>query len=389
MVIMLLMIILFLGVAAFTIDGLRIFIDRRSSQNAADASALAGALAICDGEDPVAPAAARAADNGFTDAPDHPIRISYPPASGPYAGDPTSIQVEIIAHTTGTFIRLFYSGVLESTSTAVARCDFHTVGSHAALFGGSLTCQNTVDWSGSDTLIQGDVHSNHDLHIGGHTNTIQGAVTFVASVDAPPGNVVYEPPPPANPRRVPIQSYPVDFSLRDFAPGGPVANAAEARGEYAHCDCRMDMNWLEDHGWYDPASDTLKAGLYYSSGTIVISANHLTSSGATLVSDGEITLSGSSHRIAPYAYGVLLFSGRDLSGNAQCNSPAIRLSGSQNIWSGLMFAPDGAIQLSGASSSTLDGSLIGYSLSLNGSNMLIRENRDYLPPRPPTVSLVE
>jgi len=388
-VIMLLLIIFLLGVAAFAIDGLRIFVDRRSGQNAADAAALAGALALCNGQDPIAPAAARAADNGYVDGPDHPVQISYPPTSGTFAGDPTYVQVSVVTQTTGSFIRLFYTGVLESTSTAIARCDFHTVGAHAALFGGSETCQNTIDWSGSDTLVQGDVHSNNDIHIGGHTNRIQGMTTYVTTIDAPPSNVSYDPLPPANPRQVPTEPYPVDFILSDFAPGGSIAAAAQARGEYAHCNCRMDLNWLESNGWYDPGTGTLKTGLYYASDSIVLSADDLVSSGTTMASPGRVTLSGSSHQLTPYAYGLLIFSGQNLSGNAKCSSPAVRLSGSQNIWSGLMYAPEGAIQISGASSSTFDGSLIGYSLSLNGSSILIRENPAYLPPRPPTVSLVE
>jgi hypothetical protein len=389
MVIMLLLIIFFLGVAAFTVDGLRVFVDRRGGQNAADAAALAGALAICDGQDPVAPAISRAADNGYVDSPDHPLRVSYPPASGPHAGDTTFIEVEVVTQTTGTFIRLFYTGQLVSTSTAVARCDFHTVGSHAALFGGSDSCQNTVDWSASDTLIRGDVHSNNDIHIGGHVNRVQGAVTYKASIDAPPGNVTYDPPPPANPTQVSYADYPVDFVLADFAPGGRLADAASMSGEYAHCDCRMTLNWLEDNGWYDPATHTLRQGLYYSSHSIDISADHLESSGATFASAGQITLSGSSHNLGPYVDGLLAFSGLDRSGSARCSAPAIRLSGSQNIWTGLMYSPTGAIQLSGATSSTLDGSLIGYTLALNGSNLLIQENPAYLRPRPPSVSLVQ
>jgi hypothetical protein len=151
----------------------------------------------------------------------------------------------------------------------------------------------------------------------------------------------------------------------------------------------MDLNWLESNGWFNPSTNTLKPALYYSTDSIVISSDNLVSSGATLATTGRITLSGSSQHIAPYAYGLVLFSGESLSGNSRCSSPAIRLSGSQNIWSGLMYAPEGAIQISGASSSTFDGSLIGYSLSLNGSSILIRENPAYLPPRPPTVSLIE
>jgi hypothetical protein len=388
-VIMLLLIILFLGVAGFTIDGLRIYLDRRSSQNAADAAVLAGALAICDGQDPIVAATARAADNGYTNSPDQPVRISRPPSSGRFAGDPDYIEVQIVTRTTGSFIRLFYTGILESTSSAIARCNFHRLVSHASLFGGAETCQNTVDWSASDVLVRGDVHSNADIHIGGHINRIEGVATYATTVDAPPGNVVYDPAPPNNPQQVPMEPYPVDFNLSDFAPGGSIAAAAQVRGEFAHCNCRMDVQWLEDHGWYNPTTHELKPGIYYSSDSIVVSADHVNSHGATFVSTGRISLSGSSHNLTPYAYGLLLFSGLAPSGNAACSTPAIRLSGSQNVWAGLMFAPAGAIQVSGASSSTFDGSLIGHTLSLNGSNLLIQENPEYLPPPPPSVSLVQ
>lgn len=389
MVIMLVLILLFLGVAAFVIDGLRIFVDRRGSQNAADAAALAGALAICDGSDPIGPALDRAASNGYLDGPGHPVRVSNPPSSGPYAGDSTYVEVQIVTETTGSFIRLFYQGSLQSTSTAVARCDFHTSGSHAAIFGGSETCQNTIDWSASNTLILGDVHSNHDIHIGGHVNSIQGKVTYVSSVDAPPGNVAYDPAPPANPFPTPPESYPIAYSLSDFAPGGSAAVAADGYGEYAHSNGRIDISWLRANGWYDPETGRLRPGLYYSSDSIDLNADHLEGSHVTFVSPGRITLSGSLHELSPYVDGLLLFSGMSRSGGSACSTPAIRLSGSQNVWSGVMFAPSGLIQISGASSSTFDGSLIGLTLALNGSSLLLEVNPAYLPPPSPTVSLVQ
>lgn len=389
MVIMLVLILLFLGVAAFVIDGLRIFIDRRGGQNAADASALAGALAICDGSDPIASAMNRAASNGYLDGPGHPVRVYNPPASGAYAGDPTYVEVEIVTQTTGSFIRLFYTGSLEATSTAIARCDFHTSGSNAAIFGGSETCQNTIDWSASNTLIRGDVHSNRDIHIGGHVNSIEGRVTYVSSVDAPPGNVAYDPAPPANPFPTPTESYPVAYALTDFAPGGSVAVAADGHGEYVHTQARMDINWLQAHGWFDPATGDLRPGLYYSDDSIDLSADHLKGSHVTFVSAGRITLSGSSHELTPYVDGLLLFSGMSRPGSSACSTPAVRLSGSQNVWSGVMFAPSGLIQISGASSTTFDGSLIGLTIALNGSSLLVQVNPAYLPPPSPSVSLVQ
>ncbi|MGA9531575.1 MAG: pilus assembly protein TadG-related protein [Anaerolineales bacterium] len=389
-VIMLMLVVLFLGIAGFSVDGMRVFLDRRGAQNAADSAALAGALAICGGADPVAPAIARAADNGFVDTSlNQGVQVSWPPLDGLFAGDPEYVEVAVRVQTEGALVRLFYDGALESTARAIGHCNFHRLGSNAALFGGARSCQNTIDWSGSNTVVNGNVHSNNDLHLSGQSSLIKGQVTYVTSVDAVPGKVTYEPAPPANPRQVLSQPYPVDFELESFSPGGVHASAAEQAGEYAQCDCRMNLGWLEDHGYFDANSHRLSSGLYYSSGTIDLDANDLIADGVTLVAQGGITVSGSRHRLSPYQDGLLLFSGLTSGGGAACNRPAIRLSGSDNRWNGLMYAPGGAIQLSGASTSTLSGSLIGYTLSLNGASILIEFDSAYLPPPPPTVGLAE
>jgi hypothetical protein len=389
-VIMLMLILLFLGIAGFSVDGMRVFLDRRGAQNAADSAALAGALAICDGADPLGPAIARAADNGYVDEhPDQTVRATWPPVQGRFAGDREYIDVTIRVRTEGMLVRLFYDGALESTARAIGHCNFHRIGSTAALFGGARSCQNTIDWGGSNTVVNGDVHSNNDLHLSGRASVIRGQTTYVTSVDTAPGRVTYDPPPPANPRQVSAQSYPVDFDLDSYAPGGTHSSPASAAGRYAHCDCRMNLGWLADHGFYDMHDHQLESGLYYSSESIDLDANDLVGAGVTFVAEGSISISGARHYLTPYQDGLLLFSGQSRGGGAACNQTAIRLSGSDNRWNGLMYAPGGAIQLSGATTSTLDGSLIGFTLSLNGASILIEFDPAYLPPPPPSVGLAE
>ncbi|MDX1601266.1 MAG: pilus assembly protein TadG-related protein, partial [Anaerolineales bacterium] len=78
--------ILLLGMSGLAIDGGILFSDRRHAQNAADSAAMAGAFAILQGNDPVAAAYARAADNDFDDnGTTNWVTVEYPPSSGPYA----------------------------------------------------------------------------------------------------------------------------------------------------------------------------------------------------------------------------------------------------------------------------------------------------------------
>jgi hypothetical protein len=331
-----------------------------------------------------------AADNGYRDDhPDQQVAAAWPPIDGRFASDADYISVTIRVRTEGALVRLFYGGTLESTAQAIGWCNFHRVGGQAALFAGSSSCQNALDWGGSNTVVEGDVHSNNDMHLAGQSSVIRGAVTYVDSVDAVPGKVTYDPPPPYNPIQVGRQAYPIDFTLDMFQPGGSAASQAAGEGRYVSCDCKMNTGWLEDHGHFDPSTNQLASGLYYSSDSIRLSVDGLAGSGVTLASAGEITLSGSSQYLTPYLEGLVAFSGLRVGGNAACNRPAIRLSGSDNQWLGVMFAPNGAIQVSGASTSTLQGSVIGYTLSLNGASILIRYDPAYLPPPPPAVGLAE
>jgi hypothetical protein len=388
-VIMLIAIVFLMGAAAFSVEGIRIFAERRSAQNAADAAALAGALAICNGQDAVPPASRRAADNGFQPGAMTEVEIYRPPVDGPSAGNPDYVEVRIVSRIPTSLLGLVYMGPLETTAMAVGHCHFQRAGAQAALFAGSNSCQNSLQWTASQSRIRGNVHSNHDLHIAGGSNWVEGSATYVSSLDTPPDKVTFVPGPPANPTMITFQPYPVSYLAADYAPGGTRASLAEAGGEYVSCNCDLDIQWLEDHGYYDPSTNRIRRGLYYASGRIHLAGNGLIGEGVTFVAREGIRLSNSNHRVSPYLDGLLLFTDQRLPGGAQCNSPVIQLSGSFHQWSGLIYAPGGAIHLSGAEDVGIRGSLIGHTITMAGSTIDIEHEPAYLPPPPPKVQLAQ
>ena len=60
------------------------------------------------------------------------------------------------------------------------------------------------------------------------------------------------------------------------------------------------------------------------------------------------------------------------------------MSGSTNSWEGVIYAPDGMIEMSGSSNTTLTGSLIGYTVKANGSDLRIQADPDLFPGDPVT-----
>jgi len=120
-----------IGFTALTVDGGRVLSDRRHAQNAADASALAAALAkIQDtsGVPTTANAAAenkaleRADSNGYhNDGVGSDVIVNIPPVGGTYDGNPEYIQVIIHSYVSTTFARVLGRTMVENTVEAITR----------------------------------------------------------------------------------------------------------------------------------------------------------------------------------------------------------------------------------------------------------------------------
>jgi hypothetical protein len=153
--------------------------------------------------------------------------------------------------------------------------------------------------------------------------------------------------------------YPVDYTLAEFAPGGASAVLAQAAGHYFHVrgDTHLD-DWITD--------DVLREGLYFVEGRI-----HLTGAlrgKVTLVATDEITLSATGSTLESYTRCLLAFSSKR---TARYDKPAVNFSGSTMRWQGVVFAPDGGVDVTGSGNVVMVGSLIGLGVRIGGSGFQI------------------
>lgn len=379
-----------IAIAGLALDGGRAYYSQRTAQNAADNAALAGAWALCSGGIINNVAFASTAVNGFNnDGISNSVRVHWPPSSGPNTGNNEYIEVVINSSIEPGLMQVIYSGDIESTVRSVGQCTTVQLLTHA-LFAGSNSCNNAINVTGSASNITGGVHSNNDMKFSGSNNVINGSASYVSSIDGAADKITYNPPAPSNPIQINEVTYPIDFPMEDYAPGGVEAIAAQNDGDsYYSCDCKMDIGWLEDEGLYDNVSKVLQDGLYYSSDEIEINVNTIIGNAVTFVSRDEISFSGSEQTLAPYVNGMLAYSDLQKPGGSQCSSAVISFSGSEQNWSGIIFAPKGLVSLSGSSSTTFNGSIVSNTINISGSDQNVQFDQALAPPPSPVVNLAE
>lgn len=147
-----------LAFAALVADGGTAYFDRRGAQNAADAAALAAALAHIRGEDWQSAALARAASNGYNnDGTTNIIGVYSPPIRGPYAGDPTAIQIIITTTIRTNFAQLVVGWPVRQSTEAVSRAvPPRNIGGRYALWANNESACDAVWFHGSQaTNING------------------------------------------------------------------------------------------------------------------------------------------------------------------------------------------------------------------------------------------
>ena len=85
-------------------------------------------------------------------------------------------------------------------------------------------------------------------------------------------------------------------------------------------------------------------------------------------------------RMSPGSYGIignpvdnalLAFGNEPYGGIDQCDKFVVSMGGSTQSWQGVIYGPNGLIEMNGSSNTTFTGSLIGFSVRLNGSDITI------------------
>jgi Flp pilus assembly protein TadG len=349
------LVLVLIPMIAFAVDGGRSYLERSNAQNAADHAALAAAWAECNDRDPVAAGETSASRNGYAAA-----QVTITDIAEGWAA---VVESEVAT----TFARTMQFDSVTVRARAVAACSPGepgvTAGHNYAIFAGG-NCSKNIDGSGSDNTIVGDVHSNRDIDFGGSGNHIYGQATYRTTANGPP-KITYHPS-ENNPRNVattdPTETnprpYPVSYAIADYRPSGKYGSGSGLN----YFSSTSDIN-LKDHLL---TGNTIKPGIYYTTKKILVSDQYLNGD-VTLVAEEFIDFSGSNLDVRPYHDGLLAFSNN----NVGCGNVGVKMAGSNSKWKGTVFAPNSMIEYSGSTNNTLEGTLIGLHVRLNGQHLTI------------------
>ena len=372
--------LMLMGFAALAIDAGLGYSDRRGTQNAADNAALAAAWEQCNPKvsgspNPTQAARTTAADNGYDNSDANTSVVLNDLGSGKY-------QVDITITNGSTFggATPYAGDSITVLSSSVAECKvFPFLGGYALFAGAPSSCNGGVqlDLSGSSKIVNGGIHSNGDIKITGSSTTVNGDVTYVGSSNFTPSSKVYT-----------SIDYPLDITIADYRPGGsraaPYDNADPALDKYFNTTGDIDNNWLKNNGYAVSLGgqkiEITKSGVYYTTQDIDIKQVSMAAGvKATFAAEGQITANGESDFMGfdPVVGGandpgVLFFSNYLAPPTGPtCTGSAISMSSSGISWTGVIFAPYGAVTPSFSTASSLNGSILAYTINVSGSDFQI------------------
>jgi hypothetical protein len=356
-----------LGIAALAIDGGNVYRERGHLQNAADNVAMAAAYEDCTGGlDPVGAGVSIAAANGYIDN-GATVSVVVAPEAGNW-------RATVGAGNDTFFGRLLGLNRLDTSATALAGCTIAS-GHGYAIFAASTTCADkTLDWSGSNSAVEGSVHSNDQVKVGGSGNSVLGEATRVDTGGGSSGGI------PWTTAGAPLD-WPVTYDILDFLPVAQGGNGSVQAATLAAGDNYVYVSGKLNLGDY-AVGGVIPDGVYVAGQELDVSDSNLIGN-VTLVSaptssnrdKGTIDFSGSNLTLTPYWNGLLAFSDGRKNNTAassdNCDFAAVKMAGSNTTWEGTVYAPRGMIEYSGSSNSSLNGSLIGNTVKLNGSDLNI------------------
>jgi hypothetical protein len=402
LVVVALMMLGLLAATGLAVDGGGLFFLQRDAQNATDASVLSASYAICTDGDPVAAGLATMASNGFdNNGVSNKIFINHPPTSGESAGNRAYVEVVLIAYKPAYFIQLVYKRPLEVRTRAIGNClerfDPSTV---PGLWAGSTTCNDTVNWTGSNSTIVGGMFSNNQIKFkGSEVNLSGGEILSVGDIAEDQSDKIhYDPSYPPTEGNAP-RNDPVNLDISLYAPGGEVSSVMPA--DHYHAIPRLETTgWKSNNNLWDPTNGTVLEGLYYIEGDVSVGNGvKVGPEGVTIVATGEIKFSGKTDT-PPISYyqhimdetergvhypGIIFYSNQLAD---RCGSNALSISEPDGRYHGIAYVPRSGINISG-SSIYFHGTLVAQTIDYSGSNGTLRYDPSLLPGRAPQIQMVE
>lgn len=372
------------GFVALSIDTGFLMAERRQTQSAADAAAMAAAKSLIDGKTSEITVSAQSYGAANAGVPAGSVTVNWPPATGPYAGNDKYVQVTITKDVEKYFVGALYSGNWEVSASAVAGVE--PLAANYAL----LTLDKTNDpgiYMNGNTTIQlignrasaygsTDVDGNGKLDVTGSVDS-HGSVSGVGS--APDGihmNMPYVPDPMAN---VPKPS-PTGLPTRNGCSG----------------NCNLTPGYYKNQTILCKTICNFAPGLYYFENTSVTSQNTKSEmNGAGVMffftgtsyfdsKNGEVNLTAPNS--TPYSGGkdgVVFWMDR-------CQ-PAIDFQGNGDFYmKGIFYAPCSAVSMHGnPGGDSYYGQVIVGTFSVKGTSDFRLNYYSYVDTTRPTVFLVD
>jgi hypothetical protein len=373
------------GITALAVDGGSAYADRRRAQNAADSTALAGALARLKGEAWLPRALLVARTNGYNnDGATNTVTITSPPASGQFQGNIEYIDVRITSHVRTYFASVVGMRTITNTVEAVARSRPSVKG---PLFYGSavVSLANTSDCLFNKAFY---VHGEATLDISGSGVLVNSGNPTCALITQGEGSIRI-----ANPDALRIVGGAQIQKPKLITPYPPVTGwesmsypppvfmpkigcSKEAKVSETDPQHMSPGNWGDD---FPPEGvNDLASGVYCLDGDFILTGNQkLTGNGVVFyMKKGQLRWSGGSlldlspHHTGDYA-GLLIYQPQDN------KNPVILNAAEESKVQGTILAPGALIHIKGNDSTYgFHGQLIGYAIEADGqSNVVIT----YLP----------
>ena len=396
------------GVVGLAIDGSVKFSDRRHAQNAADAAALAGALALGNEKtDPVLDANGNvigiewkldalniAADNGYDgDIVSNTVQVyrcdETGSSCGPYAGSTLYVQVIITSNVNTYFARVIGINQIHNTVQAVALAK-----RGGPLFNGSSIvsldphsgCPGslTVGGNGTVTLDGGGMFVNSDssdcafeqqgcslnlqINGGGISSVGDGNIDFDACYTGATDTTTYNADPIQFPTDVEMPAEPTECT----SPAGWFSSDATTTylhpGRYNEFPPKSGGGiTVQDHIFMYP-------GIYCVNNVVKLNDQHLVIDGDDVtiyirpgydfsIENGEFHLTATT---SGEYQGYLVIVATDFSGSPT----SCKIDGNANdSYTGTIFAPYCNVTINGTANSTAyNGQIVGYDVKLNGSS---------------------
>ena len=423
-IIMAMMMIGMLGFSALAIDGGNLYHEHRRAQNAADAAAMAAALAKIKGQPLGTVALTSTTGNDFATIAQHcipagpdcilgvgtdlTIEVTNPPREGQYSGNPEYIRVYIEHKVNTSFAHLVFSGGLSDAAEAVSRvwpAQNFTPG-HAIFATTAHDCKGVWFSGTGDTNVSGGgVFSNSDAASASCQSGVQGGGGAI-KVSPPDGIEVvgtFDLGGSGSVSPAPIENVPSD-RIR------PMMGTPDCSGLWNYGS--MKINSAGAHtiqpGRYDEitvlagADVTMDTGMYCIDGNKGFTSNGGSITGTDIfiyMKDGDFNLGGNTlvnlSAVEP-PNSLLDASKNDWAGMLLYvdpnNTSPITITGASNtVYTGTIYAPSSLVTLEGGGTAIgLNAQIIGDSVIITGNAELnITYDESKLFPLPPAIDLVK